>query len=147
MKILVGIDDSPCSKAALEFVRSSPLARTAKVIVVSAVRPAVMAYSEIYVPPAAAVEELLEEQKRVHQELVSEAEKKLRDGGLTTDARVLVGDPREAILDTAREEKVDLIVLGSHGRSGISKLLMGSVASHVVTHATCNVLVVKANRA
>ena len=146
MKILIGIDDSPCSRAALEFVRTSPMARTANVIVVSAVRPQVMAYSEIYVPPAVAVEELMEEQKNVHQDLVSRAEKTLRDAGLTTEARVLVGDPREAILETAREEKADLIVVGSHGRSGISKLLMGSVASHVVTHATCSVLVVKRER-
>jgi nucleotide-binding universal stress UspA family protein len=146
MKILIGIDDSSCSRAALEFIRKSPWATKAQVIVVSAVRPAVMAYSEMYVPPAEAVEELLEEQKLVHQELVSQAEKDLRRSGLATEARVLVGDPREAIIETAKAEEVDLVVVGSHGRSGLPKLLMGSVASHIVTHAPCSVLVVKEGR-
>lgn len=143
MKILIGIDDSPCSRAAMGFVRKSPWAAKAQFIVLSAVRPPVLAYSEIYVPPAATVEELVQEQKVAHQELVSGAERELREAGLASEARVLVGDPREAIVDTAREEGVDLVVVGSHGRSGISKLLMGSVASHVVTHAPCSVLVVK----
>lgn len=147
MRVLIAIDDSPCSRAALDFVRTSPWAAQSKVIVVSAVRPAVMAYSEIYVPPAAAVEELLEEQKKIHQDLVSQAERRLRDAGLATEARVLIGDPREAILEVASEEKVDLVVVGSHGRSGLTKLLMGSVASHIVTHAPCSVLVVKKCRA
>jgi len=54
------------------------------------------------------------------------------------------GDPRSALVDEARQEHADLIVVGSHGRSGLSKLLLGSVASHVVAHAPCSVLVVKA---
>lgn len=143
MKILLGIDDSPFSHAALEFVRKASWAPNSKVIVISAVRPAVMTYSEVYVPPAAVVEEMLEEQKKVHQELVSQAEKDLRGAGLTTETRVPIGDPREAIVDAATEERADLVVVGSHGRSGLTKLLMGSVASHVVTHAPCSVLVVK----
>ena len=56
---------------------------------------------------------------------------------------MLVGDPREALIEMARREGADLIVVGSHGRSGLTKLLMGSVASHVVTHAPCDVLVVR----
>jgi hypothetical protein len=43
----------------------------------------------------------------------------------------------------ARAERSDLVVVGSHGRSGLSRLLIGSVASHVVIHAPCSVLVVK----
>jgi universal stress protein A len=53
------------------------------------------------------------------------------------------GDPRDALVETARQDRVDLIIVGSHGRTGLSKLLLGSVASHVVSHAPCNVLVVK----
>ena len=146
MKILLGIDDSPFSRAALDFVRKATWAPDSKVIVVSAVKPAIMAYSEMYVPPAIAVEEMLQEEKKEHLELVSQAEKDLRSAGLATEARVLMGDPREAIVDAAYEERADLVVVGSHGRSGLKKLLMGSVASHVVTHAPCNVLVIKGSR-
>jgi universal stress protein A len=46
-------------------------------------------------------------------------------------------------VDEARREKADLIVVGSHGRSGMAKLLLGSVAAHVVSHAPCSVLVVR----
>jgi len=53
------------------------------------------------------------------------------------------GDPREALVLAAESDQADLVVVGSHGRSGLTKLLLGSVASHVVTHAPCNVLVVK----
>ena len=145
MKILIGVDDSACSHAALEFVRKLEWPAKSKALVVSAVRPAVMAYSEVYVP-AVAAEELMETQTKDAQELVSRAELELRDSGLATEARVLTGDPREAIVQTAKDEGADLVVVGSHGRSGIAKLLMGSVAAHVVTHAPCSVLVVKTDR-
>jgi universal stress protein A len=55
----------------------------------------------------------------------------------------LAGDPRHALVQEARQERVDLIIVGSHGRSGMAKLLLGSVASYVVSHAPCNVLVVR----
>jgi len=56
---------------------------------------------------------------------------------------VLAGDPRQTLLDVAQSERADLIVVGSHGRSGLAKMMLGSVSSHVVTHAPCSVLVVK----
>jgi len=54
------------------------------------------------------------------------------------------GDPVEAILRTAAEQDCDLIVMGSHGRHGLRRLLEGSVAERVVRDAPCPVLVVKA---
>ncbi len=53
------------------------------------------------------------------------------------------GDPAAEILRVADELKCDLIVMGMHGRRGVARLLMGSVAEHVVRKATCPVLVVK----
>jgi nucleotide-binding universal stress UspA family protein len=47
------------------------------------------------------------------------------------------------ILDYAEENNIDLIVIGTRGRSGFKRLLLGSVASHVITYAHCPVLVVK----
>ena len=54
-----------------------------------------------------------------------------------------IGEPYNVIISTAKEKKVDLIVMGSHGRRGISRLLMGSVTERVIGHASCAVLVVK----
>ena len=59
------------------------------------------------------------------------------------ELRVLVGHPFERILETAVHEKVALIVLGTHGRTGLAHLIMGSVAERVVRLAPCPVLTVK----
>ncbi len=141
MKILIGIDGSDCSREAVRFVRRLAWPAGTRAIVTSAVQPMVLAYTELYVTPA--TEEMLTEERKSHEELVSLAEHDLRDAGLGTEARVLEGDPREALIQLAKAEKVDLVVVGSHGRSGLAKLFLGSVASHVVTHAPCSVLVVK----
>jgi len=57
---------------------------------------------------------------------------------------VHVGDAYEMIVDVAKKKKADVIVMGSHGRTGLTRLLMGSVTSRVIGHAPCAVLVVKA---
>jgi nucleotide-binding universal stress UspA family protein len=62
-----------------------------------------------------------------------------------TDATFLVweGDAGEAIVAAANSENVDLIVVGSHGRSGVSRFFIGSVSDYVVRHAHCPVMVVR----
>ena len=61
------------------------------------------------------------------------------------DATFLVwdGEPGEAIVAAADSENADLIVVGSHGRSGVSRFLIGSVSDFVVRHAHCPVMVVR----
>ena len=143
MKILIGVDESPCSDAALQFLRGLPLPANSKAIIVSAVQVVVPAYSEVYVAGAGVVDQLFEEETKAHRETAAKAEKQLREKGLQLESRVLIGDPREVLVRTARDEGTDLVVVGSHGRSGITKFVLGSVAAHVVTHAPCSVLVVK----
>ncbi len=58
--------------------------------------------------------------------------------------RLVNGHPAHAIVQLAESEDVDLIVMGTHGRSGLSRLLMGSVAEHVMRKAPCPVLTYKA---
>jgi nucleotide-binding universal stress UspA family protein len=55
---------------------------------------------------------------------------------------IVEGSPVDAILDRARQERADLIVMGTHGRTGLSRLLVGSVAEGVLRHAPCPVVVV-----
>ena len=57
---------------------------------------------------------------------------------------LLDGDPAEMILDAATTHHADLIVMGTHGRTGVGRLLIGSVAEHVLRKANCPVLTVKA---
>ena len=143
MRILLGIDDSPHSREALDYVRRSTWPKGTRVLVLSVARPVVAAYAEVYAPAAPYADQVWQDTLQFHQEIAAEAERSLRESGFETEARVLQGDPRTALVEVAKVENIDLVVVGSHGRSGVAKLLMGSVASHVVTHAPCNVLVVK----
>ena len=59
---------------------------------------------------------------------------------------MVAGDPRAVLTEEARRIGADLLVLGSHGRSGLAKLVLGSVAAHVAAHAPCSVLIVKRPR-
>jgi nucleotide-binding universal stress UspA family protein len=74
------------------------------------------------------------------QELVSRG----RAAGVRVNFLIWDGDPGESIVDAARSEQVDLIVVGSHGRGQVGRFLIGSVSDHVVRHAHCPVLVVRA---
>ncbi len=55
---------------------------------------------------------------------------------------ILKGSPNEAISEAAKKNEVDLIIMGSHGRTGISRLIQGSVSSHVIATANCPVMTV-----
>jgi nucleotide-binding universal stress UspA family protein len=67
------------------------------------------------------------------------------DKELKVDYLVVEGDPARAILKSAAERDCDLIVMGSHGRSGLKRLLFGSVAERVIRKATCPMLIVKSH--
>ena len=68
------------------------------------------------------------------------------DPGIRVRHVLLDGDPATEIVRYAQEMNMDLIVMGTHGRSGLERLLMGSVAEKVMRQATCSVLVVKLPR-
>lgn len=71
------------------------------------------------------------------------ADVKPTDPAVPFQHHLLTGDPAGALVDFADAEKMDLIVLGTHGRGGLSRLLMGSVAEAVVRRANCPVLTFK----
>jgi nucleotide-binding universal stress UspA family protein len=143
MKVIIGVDDSPHSKAALDFVRKMRWPLNTRIIVLSAAPLEVVAYTLVEAGGPSVIQEVQQELVKTHEELAARVERELRAAGLTTMARVERGDPRDVIVRVAEREHADLVIVGSHGRTGLPKLLMGSVASHVVTHAPCPVLVVK----
>jgi nucleotide-binding universal stress UspA family protein len=74
-----------------------------------------------------------------------DASKKRADlEGLNTECFVREGEAYKAIIDLAKEKKTEMIVIGSHGKTGLKRLLMGSVVEKVIGHSHCPVLVVKA---
>ena len=150
MKVIIGVDDSPHSRAALEMVRKMRWPAGTHFAVLCAAPIVIPVYATADGGMGTYIQDLQDAQDqdaRLHEELAGRVERELRNAGLSTKGHVDVGDPREAILRLAAAEHADLIVVGSHGRTGLRKMLMGSVASHVVAHAPCSVLVVKIGRA
>jgi universal stress protein A len=84
--------------------------------------------------------DIAEEEARQNLEAL---EKELLNQGMDVKATLRVGYPFEEIVLTANDPEIDLIIIGTHGRSGIKRLLLGSTAERVVEHAPCPVLVVK----
>jgi len=143
MKILIGVDDSPCSAAAVEFVKRMTWPAGTEVELLCALQPISAPALAGGAPYTDYVAEAWEEQCRMQQELVARLERDLKQRGFRTHAATEVGDPRVVLVEAARAHGIDLLVVGSHGRSGLSKLVLGSVASHIVVHAPCDVVVVK----
>jgi nucleotide-binding universal stress UspA family protein len=77
------------------------------------------------------------------KDLVEKAAAKLREAKFEVSTELVEGDPKSKILDAAKEWHADMIVLGSHGRSGISRFLLGSVSQDVVRHAHCSVEIIR----
>ncbi len=143
MRILIGVDDSPHSRAAVEYVKNMAWPRGSRIEVLSVVQPVYALHSVSEVPLPSPAVRSDDETLTFHQETAARAERELQAAGLHTEAKVLTGDPRTELVEAAIAGRADLLVVGSHGRTGLAKLLMGSVASYVVTHAPCSVLVVR----
>ncbi len=150
MKVLVASDGSECSIAALNSVAARPWpAGTAfKVIgveelVVLETPASASSLSSIY--PASLLEELLADSRARAVSAVEGGKKILEHAGLKALGQqpIPMGDPRTIILDSAQSWPADLVVLGSHGRRGLDRFLMGSVAESVAVHAHCSVEVIR----
>lgn len=143
MKILLAIDGSPPSHAAIEVVANRPWPAATAVRILSVIQP--------YTPPAtefvlagATLQEIRERQAAEADGLTKQAGEQIAaPGRLSIETAIREGDPRTAIVDEADEWQADLIVVGSHGRTGLKRLMLGSVAQSVVAHAHCSVEVVR----
>jgi nucleotide-binding universal stress UspA family protein len=140
MKILLCVDESKHSEAAVEAVRSEFRPQSSQVLVLHVLQPLSFA------PPpqmAAQYAPELEQEGKKARELVERAAKILRADGFQAETAIEKGDIRVRIIDTATEWHADLIVMGSHGHSGIPRLLLGSRAEFVARNAPCSVQIVR----
>ena len=144
MKIVLATDGSKFSEAATQAVLAQHCSPETEVRVLCAV-----ALPTLSAPPqmAASYAPELEEQVQEAKEIADRAVVTLQKAGLKASGEVIKGDVRDVIIELAKEIGADLIVLGSHGRRGIGRLLMGSVAEAVVRYAPCSVEVVRIPRA
>jgi len=86
-----------------------------------------------------AVEQIIQKSRSI----LAKVRAKAAEAGVKSETFVMEGEPYRAITDLARDNGAGVIVMGSHGRTGLKSLLMGSVTEKVIGHASCPVLVVK----
>ncbi len=142
MTILLAIDDSKFSEAAVRAV-AAQASRDMKVWVLHVLEPpSTLLGREMggYEPEFEAVWKARREHAKA---LVAKVAERLRDSGLNATSILKEGDPKLRIIDLAKEWHADLIVLGSHGRKGLNRFLMGSVSEAVARHAPCSVQIVR----
>ena len=133
--ILVAMDFSPDSEQALTAAIELGLKFPARLTLVHAVHVQ-EEFSEVN---ASAYLRAME--SVVHREIAARG-KRATDAGVAADSLVVHGRPAQRIAQTAASQQVDLIVMGTHGRTGLQHLLIGSVAERVLRLAPCPVLVV-----
>jgi nucleotide-binding universal stress UspA family protein len=143
MKILLAIDESTFSQNAIQAVIEQTRPRDTQVLVFHTVDLLPIAAGSEFLVTAPDLDEYRKREMKSSQELVAKAAEKLRAAGLNVTTRLEEGDPRNKILDVAAEWKPDLIVVGSHGRRGWDRFLLGSVSEAVARHAHCSVQIVR----
>jgi nucleotide-binding universal stress UspA family protein len=143
VRILLAIDDSKFSEAAIETVLEQARRHGTEVRVLHVLEPPPLLVARELGGFEPALESALEFQKQQAEAVVAKAAELLRAQGLKVTAAVEMGDPKSKILDVAEEWQADLIVLGSHGRTGLNRFLMGSVSDAVARHACCSVEIVR----
>lgn len=134
-RILVPVDLTDNSKAALQAAEAIARDSGGKLFIVYVEEMLVMTTKFGY--PDAVPEGSVVELSHALKHIVP------TDGAVPHEHRLLMGSVGETILKFAEQEHVDLIVIGSHGRRGIGRVLLGSVAETVVRGASCPVLIVK----
>ena len=143
MKILLAIDGSDHSARTVDALGYHPWPNGSTVRVLSVVDQVVTATPEVAIFSGEAIEAERQQLINVADELTTRFANWLCSSGLTAEKQVRRGDPKSVIIDEAEEWGADLIVVGSHGHTGIKKWLLGSVAQSVVSHAPCSVYVVR----
>lgn len=147
-RVVFATDGSPAARAAEAILGGWPIFRGVPIDVVSVARVVhpwtVGVAPTMYEQVRDADADELRAAKVEHERIAEEAVVRLREAGGAADAQMRHGDPASEIVAAAEERGADLIILGSRGRSGLTRVLLGSVARNVLSGSTASVLIVRA---
>jgi nucleotide-binding universal stress UspA family protein len=139
-RLLVPIDGSDPADAALEFaLEEYP---DADITLLSVIDPTDVGYGSIEAAPST-FEHLQENAEERTQNVLDEASARAADHGVEVTTETVIGMPSRAIVEWAENNDMDGIVIGSHGRKGVTRVLLGSVAESVVRRSPVPVTVVR----
>jgi nucleotide-binding universal stress UspA family protein len=138
-RILVPTDFSDCARRALDYAAELANRLSASIVV-----------AHIYVPPVVympegvwAMPDAFPDARKDLEQAMARLAAQVREKKVAQVETVIVeGDPSHEIVKVAQQQKCDLVVLGTHGRTGVRHLVLGSVAEKVVRRSTCPVLTV-----
>ncbi len=140
-KVLVPIDFSDYSKSALKYAVNFAKSFNAEIILIYVVEPVIyppdFSMGQIAMPSITT-----EWDDRAKDELAKLAKNEIT-GANTVKTVIKTGKPFVEIIETAKEENVDLIIIATHGHSGVEHILFGSTAEKVVRKAPCPVLTLR----
>jgi nucleotide-binding universal stress UspA family protein len=144
-RILHATDFSPASEPALEDAVDFAKQNDAELLVVHVIEPVRYVAGEEFGGPELYVklEQITDQNAQASMNKLLE---KVQSQNVKARGMLLKGVAHEQIVNAAESEKADMIVIGTHGRTGFSKLFMGSVAGRVISTALCPVLTVRAKR-
>jgi nucleotide-binding universal stress UspA family protein len=144
MKILLAIDESRFSAAAIRMVIAQNRPGQTQIHVLHVVEPLESPYyPELIQPYPASIADINRSRLKAGRTLASQISEKLRKAGFKVVSSVRSGHVRSIVVDVARKWHADLIVVGSHGRTGMRRILLGSVSDYVARHAHCSVQIVR----
>jgi len=138
--VLVPIDFSPYAELALDYAVALAQKLQARVTLLHVIQPPLFAGADMGAWPSPA---FIADLETVIMEDMAGYLTRVTAAGLEGEIAVVHGVPFQEILDTAKARQVDLIIMGTHGRTGLSHVLLGSVAEKVVRSAPCPVLVAR----
>ena len=139
-KIVVALDGSKCAAEALDVALGLAKNEAAELAVCSIVDPVVVVGTT---PPSPATDLLIADRETEARHLVDMAMQKARSAGIKVLGEMHLGVPFDEIVRFAKRQDADAIVMGTHGRTGLKRLFLGSVAESVLREASCPVIVVR----
>jgi nucleotide-binding universal stress UspA family protein len=140
-RILCATDFSPASRPALDTALALAKSLNARLTIVSVLAP-VVTVPEQYID-AAAFDQLDKQAHRWSMQKLERLARQAAKRGVRASVVLRDGDPADQIVRSCRAAKSDLIVVGTHGRRGLSKMFLGSVAERVIAAASCPVVTVR----
>lgn len=139
--ILVPLDGSPQAQEAFEYaIREFP---DAAFTVITVLNPAEMSTGGTEMGMASYADQWMEAEEERAEQRFDEARALADEHGVALEAETVLGRPARAIVDYAEENDIDHVIMGSHGRDGVSRILLGSVAETVVRRSPCPITVVR----
>lgn len=145
MKVLIALQNESFENQLLSFVTSHSWNDNAEFLLLHAVEPSDVLDAIASLYGQNEQKEVMEYRVKSAQEVLSKCQSRLQNkmrDTQTVQTKVLIADPKRAIVSAATDWNADVIIIGSHGRSGLEKMILGSVSLSVLQNSPCDVVLV-----